>query len=591
MGNLALHSAEEPDTQRAITGTAEVPTKRDNDAALALGARPIQQHEPAALHNGAQRGATADIDGAPVFALHAAQSPEEHAERLPRHDGSPSLFVPETPEGAARFPKELFGAVKESPGMTLVVLDSTYVSRPMEPDAVKWTTPAPSKYQTPSTDANWSTLPPSLMIERADKSEQTPELPRNDNRASPSLQRKAQSTQPTDRSRARLKSKSSTLKGTRGRLRWNELDDTVTEAKGSSSDDEQKAPASRTSSRRSLSNRLQRSLPQVESSSSSSSDSSIHEHAKPKHMLKPPKYDGTGSFETFFAQFQNCASYNKWTKKEQLVYLRSSLEKDAGQVLWDYSAETTASLTKMIKVLKERFGEANQSDKYRLELKSRRRQPNEPLRNLHSDIRRLTALALPELDHKARETMACDYFIDALNDPNLALKVRERFPKDLDAALRVALQLEVWSKDVDQSYLESTRKERRTREIANPEKKDEQTDMLKKQVAEPQKQLTELQKKDHVAVLTKLVAELEAHLTEAKSSTTTAPAQNTAPLRATTGENSQRPTELIPPKEGTCWGCGDPRHRLWACPKLSNAEKRKLDRRRIRPIGEHSRPV
>ena len=85
---------------------------------------------------------------------------------------------------------------------------------------------------------------------------------------------------------------------------------------------------------------------------------------KPKHILKPPKYDGTGSFETFLAQFQNCALYNKWTNREQLVYLRSCLEKDAGQVLWDYSAET-ASFPRMIKVLKERFGEANQSDKYR----------------------------------------------------------------------------------------------------------------------------------------------------------------------------------------------------------------------------------
>jgi len=48
MGNLALHSAEEPDNLRATT--VEVPTIRDNDAALALGARPIQQHEPAARH-------------------------------------------------------------------------------------------------------------------------------------------------------------------------------------------------------------------------------------------------------------------------------------------------------------------------------------------------------------------------------------------------------------------------------------------------------------------------------------------------------------------------------------------------------------
>ena len=85
----------------------------------------------------------------------------------------------------------------------------------------------------------------------------------------------------------------------------------------------------------------------------------------------------------------------------------------------------------MIRVLKERFGEANQSDEYRFELKSRKRRPNDTLRNLHSDIRRLAALALHELDRKARETISCDYFIDALSDPNFALKVRERFPKDL----------------------------------------------------------------------------------------------------------------------------------------------------------------
>jgi len=72
--------------------------------------------------------------------------------------------------------------------------------------------------------------------------------------------------------------------------------------------------------------------------------------------------------------------------------------------------------------------------------------------------------------------MACDYFIDALNDPNFALEVRERFPKDLDTALQVARQLEVWFKDVDQS----TRSEHRTREIAEPETKDEQTVMLTK---------------------------------------------------------------------------------------------------------------
>jgi len=39
MGNLALHSAEEPDDLRATTGTVEAPKKRDHDSALALAAR------------------------------------------------------------------------------------------------------------------------------------------------------------------------------------------------------------------------------------------------------------------------------------------------------------------------------------------------------------------------------------------------------------------------------------------------------------------------------------------------------------------------------------------------------------------------
>jgi len=129
-------------------------------------------------------------------------------------------------------------------------------------------------------------------------------------------------------------------------------------------------------------------------------------------------------------------------------------------------------------------------------------------------------------------------------------------PKDLDSALRVALQLEVWSWNIEQS----------SREITELEKKDDQTNVLKKQVAELQKQLTELQKKDQITVLSKQVAELEAQLIEAKSSTTTAPApaRNTDPPRAATGASGQRPTELIPPREGTCWECRAPGHRLWA---------------------------
>jgi len=274
--------------------------------------------------------------------LHMTESPDQQAESLPRYNNSPSLFVPETPDGTTGVTKQLFGAVEGSPDMTPSSPDSAYASRPMETDANQWTTPALSEYQTPSTGASVSTLSPSPTTVRAEKPEQTPELQRKGRRASSSPEerhrsrtrretahdddgygkeataprRKAQSTPSIRKSRGSSKSKSSTLKGARARLQWNDLPDSNTEENGSSAEnDEQKAPLSRKRSRRSRSNKRPQLSLRADSSSSSSSESSIHEHPKPKHILKPPKYDGTGSFKTFLAQFQNCALYNKWTKR------------------------------------------------------------------------------------------------------------------------------------------------------------------------------------------------------------------------------------------------------------------------------------
>jgi len=56
-------------------------------------------------------------------------------------------------------------------------------------------------------------------------------------------------------------------------------------------------------------------------------------------------------------------------------------------------------------------------------------------------------LAYPEAQPKTREVISCDHFLDAIADPDLELKIRERQPSDLDSALNIVLQLEVWSAD------------------------------------------------------------------------------------------------------------------------------------------------
>jgi len=166
-----------------------------------------------------------------------------------------------------------------------------------------------------------------------------------------------------------------------------------------------------------------------------------------RRQIKPPVFTGKGNFETFLAHFVNCAKYNRWNTAEQLAHLRNCLSEEAGQVLWDSGPDVINSLSRLTKLLKERFGGAAQSDRYRMELRSRLRQPKETLSDLHRDIKRLIALGYPELDAAAREVIAIDRFLDSLGDSDLALKIRERTPTTLDEALKAGLRQEVWNKD------------------------------------------------------------------------------------------------------------------------------------------------
>jgi len=44
------------------------------------------------------------------------------------------------------------------------------------------------------------------------------------------------------------------------------------------------------------------------------------------------------------------------------------------------------------------------------------------------------------------------------------------------------------------------------------------------------------------------------------------------------------PAQSETKQPNTCWGCGDPFHRLWQCPKLAREDKLRLDKRKIRPV-------
>jgi len=62
------------------------------------------------------------------------------------------------------------------------------------------------------------------------------------------------------------------------------------------------------------------------------------------------------------------------------------LQKEAGQVLWNYDAQEINSARKLIRVPTKRFRGTKQADKYWLEVKYRRRKPGESLKTAGIDL-------------------------------------------------------------------------------------------------------------------------------------------------------------------------------------------------------------
>jgi len=164
--------------------------------------------------------------------------------------------------------------------------------------------------------------------------------------------------------------------------------------------------------------------------------------------IKPEKFNGNGSFEIFLVQFENCAAINEWDIADKAAHLRWSLTGSAAQLWW---GSERLSYEQLLDKLKHRFSGKGMEEKFQTELRCRRRNRSESLRQLAHDIRRLMTLDNPGEQSSLSEHIARDVFLSALGDPDFELKIREREPTDLDEALTIALRYDVFKGAVESS--------------------------------------------------------------------------------------------------------------------------------------------
>jgi len=146
----------------------------------------------------------------------------------------------------------------------------------------------------------------------------------------------------------------------------------------------------------------------LESSSSSASRSGS------RQFIRCDKFDGKTCVDTYLAKFESCAEYNNWTVKDKAAHLKSALTGNAANLL---QGNARATYDEVVELLQRRYGNSQQQEKFRLELKSRRRKPDEDIQSLAQEVERLVHRAYPRAPADLRETLSLDSFIDASSMP------------------------------------------------------------------------------------------------------------------------------------------------------------------------------
>ncbi len=167
---------------------------------------------------------------------------------------------------------------------------------------------------------------------------------------------------------------------------------------------------------------------------------SIERNKRP--IMQPDKFSGEGLLEDYLEHFEACASLNQWDKMEKVKFLAVSLTGQAREQLIGIKLNHVDAYKKLTNRLQKRYGPGGQTRLYRSNLRSRRQRENEGLRELGQAIRMLARQAYPNMADSERESMAKDYFLDALDDDELHRHVTLARTDTLDDAIATALELE-----------------------------------------------------------------------------------------------------------------------------------------------------
>ena len=164
--------------------------------------------------------------------------------------------------------------------------------------------------------------------------------------------------------------------------------------------------------------------------------------AKPRPLITPEPFNGTGSFNDWVDHFEGVAAVNEWDDAAKLLWMRVRLVGRAQTAYGRLPETSKGDYDSLKKALKERFEPDSKKELYLSEFSTRKRKTGEGWAEYADELRVLADRAFPDLDEKARERLALNQYLSQLDNPQVAFNVKQKRPDKLVDAVSTTLEME-----------------------------------------------------------------------------------------------------------------------------------------------------
>jgi len=133
---------------------------------------------------------------------------------------------------------------------------------------------------------------------------------------------------------------------------------------------------------------------------------------------------------------------NQWDKTKQLLWLSVCLT-DKAQTAWRLlNSETKSDYDLAKAALRRRFEPESRRELYASEFRTLTRRSGESWGDVADNLCILSEKAFPTFHQKDREQLALQHFLNLLENPEIALSVRQSRPKKIEDAVERTLEME-----------------------------------------------------------------------------------------------------------------------------------------------------